>query len=201
MFPSLGWVILCSRCHVGPSGAALLATWPRHSRCAPCMGCVYPFIVVEPWLLLEHQWEGFIPRMIDFEDWLPPPWRISCVGVNPTNTTEQESLQHGSGACWVCSLHISLIEVVGWYFGMVWNSTGCTGSGASWKVQAKVSLCSAQGHPPRATEQSADGCYFYWAWRFLEEGKLKTTASFCLCWAWGHLERGMGYFRDKCCLY
>ena len=30
-----------------------------YSKCTLCVGCVHPPLVVEPWLLLSGQWEGF----------------------------------------------------------------------------------------------------------------------------------------------
>ena len=58
-------------------------------------------------------------------------------------------------------------------------STGCTGSGASQEVQAKVSrcLCSVQGYPAWTTKWSADGCYLCWMWRCRGEATLWTKAS------------------------
>ena len=47
-----------------------------------------------------------------------PPGKIGCSGAHPT---EQELLQQGSGASWVCPLSMLLLEVVKWCFDMIWG--------------------------------------------------------------------------------
>ena len=70
----LSTVALCSRCSVESCGTASLFTWAMHSRSIPSyshVGCVYPTVVVKPWLLLARQWEGFNPRLTGgCKDWL-----------------------------------------------------------------------------------------------------------------------------------
>ena len=58
----------------GPVALSFLVTWAKCSRCAFCMGCACPPIIVEPWLLFAHQWEGLTLRLIDCEDWLVRGW-------------------------------------------------------------------------------------------------------------------------------
>lgn len=77
------------------------------------------------WLLMTPQWEVFISRLISCKDWLWPPTtdphsqQRSCAGAYPT---EQDLLHEGSGACWVHSFEVSLVEVVeSWFFKAVWS--------------------------------------------------------------------------------
>ena len=80
------------------------------------MGEVYPPLVVEPWLLLAGQWEGFTQAS-----------QLQGLAVTTTHqppTPVEDQLCRG--------------RVVLLRHGM-WLSTGCTGPGVSWVVQAKVS--------------------------------------------------------------
>ena len=108
---------LSSICPVGSSGPASLSTWD--SRCTSCVSCVHPPVLVEPWLLLACQWEGFTPRPVGWENWVLLHQRSFCAEINPL---EQSLLQQGSGACWVCPLSVLLVEGVCWWcFNVVWS--------------------------------------------------------------------------------
>ena len=69
-------------------------------------------------------------------------WKICCSG---TNSMEQDSLQWDFGAGRVHPSSMLFVEV---FWHSLKLSTRCTGSRASWEVQAKVSchLCPAWGH-------------------------------------------------------
>lgn len=106
-------VALCSVCLIVSS----VTTSPNHPSLVlqmhhppPC-GLCKPSLVVETWLLLVYQWEGFNTRPIGWNDWLQLLRRISCTGNHPT---KQDILQQYSGASCVYYLSVSLVEVIGW---------------------------------------------------------------------------------------
>ena len=108
----------CSKCAVESHDAASPVTRTGWSRCAVCGGSVCLPGVVEPWLLLAGQWEGFTPRPICYGDW-PQLQQRSC--YTATDPMEQDSLQQGSHAHWVYPLSVFLMEVVGWCSSTVWS--------------------------------------------------------------------------------
>ena len=59
MSPKVGRVAWGSRYPIGSSGRASPIMQAGYSRCTLCVGCIHPPLVVEPWLLLAGQWEGF----------------------------------------------------------------------------------------------------------------------------------------------
>ena len=67
---SLGRMVLCSRCPVGPSGTVSLVSWAGCSRAVLSLECVFVPVVLEPWLLLAHQWLDLTLRLIGHEEWL-----------------------------------------------------------------------------------------------------------------------------------
>ena len=96
---------------------------PAVSPPTSCVLCAPP-VVAEPWLLLACQWEGFVPRLNAYNDWL---W--------PANTVEDQlcrGLPHRTGLTsledW-CLLSLPLeygaVEVVGWCFNVVWSCLLC----------------------------------------------------------------------------
>ena len=71
IYPRLCKVALSSMYSVGSSG--IVITQAGHLRCVPSVGCVHLPHVVEPWLLLAHQWERFTPNLISYKDRQQPP--------------------------------------------------------------------------------------------------------------------------------
>ena len=59
MTSCLGSVAENSRCPVGSSGIALPVTQAGYSRCVFCVSWAHPPTLVQLWLLLAGQWEGF----------------------------------------------------------------------------------------------------------------------------------------------
>lgn len=82
MSTGLGRVALCSRLFVGPNSIVSQVTC-RCPRGIPCMSCICPALVIEPWLLLQCQWEGLIRRLTGCEKW---PWiQMVAQGLTPWN--------------------------------------------------------------------------------------------------------------------
>ena len=164
----IGRMALCTRWCAGSSGITSPVTHAGHSRCtphthplSPALWAVYTlWLSPEPWLLLAHQWQEFIPWAKQLQGpavttnlWLP--WRISCAGAHPTEQNLSRDLVPAESAPWECCLR--------WLDGgalryVVWSCQ----LGASLEVQAKVShhLCSAWGQLVWTTKQSADGWYY-----------------------------------------
>ena len=166
--------------------------WAGSSRCAlpPHVGCMYPPIEVEFWLLLEHPWEVWPPRLwvlATVEELLcksqPHRAGLASLGIWCPPCPSLEWVTHGGDEVVIhCDLKLSP-----WY----------TSFWAKWEVHTKVChhLCPAQDHLSRATDWLADDCYLCWAGRCPGEAKLWTKAGCCLCQAWDHLARGMGMQR------
>ena len=104
MSPGLGRVAFFSRCTVGSSGTASLFTWAGHSRCASLGGLSTPSCYSWALIAVGTSMGGITPRPIYCKHWLWPWWRICCARAHPM---EQDLLQQGSGACWVCPLSVS----------------------------------------------------------------------------------------------
>ena len=188
---------------MGPSGRTSPFTQPGHSRCDPAPPsevCVYLPVLVEPWLLLAWWWEGFSLSPIGNKDWMQPPWRISCAGVNPM---KQDFLQKGSecttlasGLCFLwrwlggASLWSEAVHQVHW----LWDLWGGAGQGQllsvfflgppgmSYKAICRWLLCVLGLEVPR-------------------RGQAEKQSWLLLVLGLGPLARGTGHANARCYLF
>ena len=148
-----------------------LVIWARYYRCVPCMSCMCPPVVVEPWLLLAHQWKGLILWLVGCEDWLVRRWPYRA-----------RFAYWSSGACLVfpvvyCSWMQS--QVVLWLD--LKPATGCARYRASWERPHHRPVSAAACALPRATWwESSSNLYVVTTTMGLEvsqKAKLQTEAS------------------------
>lgn len=155
MPPSLGRVDLC-RCPVIQSA---LSPEPGCSKGVAYVGFMCPSVVVEPWLLLAHQWVGMTLRLTGYEDGLLLQLIILCRGWS-----------YGVGftrvGLWFllsppfCVLFMELIGDLVWTEASHWVWSFCDLFRGT-LVQAQVSycLCWARWYLGEAMLQTQVGCH------------------------------------------
>lgn len=177
MPPSLGRVDL----YWCPVVQSALSPEPGCSKGVSYVGFMCPSVVVEPWLLLAHQWVGMTLRLTGYEDGLLLQLIILCRGWS-----------YGVGFITVglwfllsppfCVLFMELIGDFVWTEAGHWECSFCGLLGGA-LVQAQISHC------------------LCWAWWYLGEAMLQTQAGCHYSQAAAHLARDTGYTKASCCLF
>lgn len=146
-------------------------------------------VIVETWLLLACQWDGFTPMPINCKDRLQP------------STTEL--WPPTSNHCWRSTVQDPTRQ--SWtYFNGALVPAKCVSYGGVWVVKLwhglKLLLGALALGPPRRCRPRSSATYIL-LWTTWHELQSDHAGGCYLCWAWGHLMRGIGHTDAKCFLF